>query len=121
MHIEITSQGFPMTSALRTYASRRLQPSLGLARDCARRVRVILSDQNGPRGGLDKRCRIAISVAGAPTLVIDDVQADMYSAIDRASGRALRTLARRLSRRRSHRGAATAREPSAEEASSAEE
>ena len=120
MHIEITSQGFPMTSALRTYASRRLQPSLGLARDCARRVRVILSDQNGPRGGLDKRCRIAISVAGAPTLVIDDVQADMYSAIDRASGRALRTW-RAACPAAVVTVAATAREPSAEEASSAEE
>lgn len=103
MHIEIKSQGFAMTNGLRSYTTQRLQPSLGLVRECGRRVSVTLSDENGPRGGMDKRCLISISLAGSPAVVIADTRSDMYSAIDRASDRALRALARRISRRRSHR------------------
>ena len=51
---------------------------------------------NGPRGGNDKRCLIVIIVRGAREVTIDDVQADMYAAIDSAVGRAGQSVARAL-------------------------
>ncbi len=104
MHVEIKSQGFEMTQALRNYTLQRLQSSMGLVRDRARQISVHLSDENGPRGGVDKRCMVAIHIAGGASVVVEDTRADMYSAIDRVTKRALNSLARRLSRNSNHRG-----------------
>jgi ribosome-associated translation inhibitor RaiA len=93
-----------MTQGLHNYTMERLQPFLSLMRERARRVRVSLSDQNGPRGGVDKRCLIAISMSGSQTVVIEDTRTDMYSAIDKVSKRAMRSVVRRISRRRNRRG-----------------
>ncbi|MBK9019858.1 MAG: hypothetical protein IPL72_07600 [Sulfuritalea sp.] len=43
-----------------------------------------LSDVNGPRGGIDKRCGIEVRPKGASTIAIDDTEADLYVAIDPA-------------------------------------
>jgi ribosome-associated translation inhibitor RaiA len=45
---------------------------------------------------VDKRCLIEVRLDGLPTVVIEDIQTDMYTAIDRAVGRAARTIMRRL-------------------------
>ena len=65
-----------------------------------RAIAMRLSDENGPRGGEDKLCRIQASLAGAPPVVIEDVQSNLYVAIDRAADRLGRTVARRLHRQR---------------------
>jgi len=62
---------------------------------------VRLSDVNGPRGGVDKCCRIQIILKGLPDVVIEDVEADLYVAIDRATERAGRTVVRKVDRRKS--------------------
>jgi len=99
MHVDIQSQGFTLTPALRAYAERRLRLALGATGPKVLRVAVRLSDDNGPRGGEDMRCLVRIAVAGVPDIVIDDAESDLYIAIDRATDRAGRTLVRRLSRR----------------------
>ena len=58
-----------------------------------------LSDVNGPRGGVDKRCGIEVRLKGTSAIAIDDTEADLYVAIDRAAERTGRTLDRRLARR----------------------
>jgi ribosome-associated translation inhibitor RaiA len=75
---------------------------------------VQLSDINGPRGGIDKRCQIEVQLKGTPNVVIEDVEADLYAAIDRAAERVGRTVARRLSRQRAF--ARPAREALSEDA-----
>ena len=59
-----------------------------------------LSDINGPRGGLDKRCLIEARLKHAPALVIEDIEADLYLAIDRATARTGRAMERSLARQR---------------------
>ena len=103
MHINIKARGFALTNGLREHAERRLQFALGWADEHLRQVSVRLSDENGPRGGEDKRCRIQITFRGAPSVVIDDTEADLYVAIDRAADRAGRSVARRLERQRDGR------------------
>lgn len=103
MHVEITSQGFELTESLRDYALRRLRTPLMRARDRARQVSIHLSDENGPRGGVDKRCLVAIRLAGSMPLVIEETQTDLYSAIDSVSKRASHALNRRLQRRHAGR------------------
>ena len=105
MQINIQARGFELTDALRSHTLLRLRFALGWAGHHLRKVSVRLSDENGPRGGEDKRCRIRVGVAGPQDVVIEDTETDLYVAIDRATDRAGRVLARRLERQRFQRSA----------------
>jgi ribosomal subunit interface protein len=98
MQIEIQARGFTLTQALRGYIERRLSFALSARYADINRLRVRLSDINGPRGGNDKRCQVQVMLTGQTPVVIEDTQSDLYVAIDRASDRARRTLTRRLGR-----------------------
>jgi ribosomal subunit interface protein len=100
MQIDMEARDFPLTEALRSHAERRLRSALTCCGDHIRRVAVRLSDVNGPRGGADKRCRLQVVLAGLPDVVVEDVEADLYVAIDQATDRAGRTLVRKIERRR---------------------
>lgn len=102
MRIDIQARGFELTPGLREHTERRLQFALSWAVNDVRNVSVRLSDINGPRGGSDKRCHILIPLAGGQDVVIEDTEADLYVAIDRAADRSERALARRLQRLREH-------------------
>ncbi|WP_300455829.1 HPF/RaiA family ribosome-associated protein [Accumulibacter sp.] len=103
MQIVIQARGFELSIGLREHVERRLRFALDWAQYHVGRISVSLSDINGPRGGEDKRCRIRVVIPGAPDVAIDDTEADLYVAIDRAVDRAGRTLARRVARQREHR------------------
>ena len=103
MQIKIQAQGFDLTDDLREHTERHLRFALGWADDYLRQVSVHLSNENGPHGGKDQRCRIQIGFSSAPNVVIEDIEADGYVAIDRAADRAGRSVAHRLERLRDHR------------------
>ena len=100
MQIEIQARGFTLTQALRGYVERRLRFALSARYALIERVRVRLSDINGPRGGRDKRCHVQVMLPGQTPVVIEDTETNLYVAIDRASDRTRRTLTRRLTRQR---------------------
>jgi hypothetical protein len=58
------------------------------------RARIQLSDVNGPRGGLDKQCRVEVKAQGSSSVVITSIARDWRSAIDEALARAARALVR---------------------------
>ena len=58
-----------------------------------------LSDINGLRGSADKRCHLQVVLAGLPDVVVEDIEADLYVAIDRAADRAGPILVRKIDRR----------------------
>ncbi len=99
MQIDIRARDFDMTEALRRHAERRLRFSLGRCDAHIHRVLMRLSDTNGPRGGSDKKCHLQVLMAGIPDVVVEDIQGDLYVAIDRAADRARRTVVRKLGRR----------------------
>ena len=101
MSIEIRSKDFSVTNAIREHAQRRLSFALdGFALESLRKVRrvvVRLGDLNGPKGGDDKFCRITADV-GHKTVVVEDIQSNLYSAISRAAHRFASKASRELSR-----------------------
>ncbi len=103
MQILIQARGFTLTTGLREHIERRIRFALDWANYHVHKVSVRLSDINGPRGGEDKRCHIQVAIPGGADVVIEDTEADLYVAIDRAADRAGRTLARRVERQREHR------------------
>lgn len=100
MQMDIQCQGFSLTQGLGDYVRNRLAFAFSHASPAISRVAVRLADVNGPRGGADKRCLIELRLKSAPAVVIEDVETDLYLAIDRAVHRAGRTLGRRLGRQR---------------------
>ena len=109
MKIGIKCRGFSLTSAIAGRVHKRLDFLLGGRIRRLRRVDVTLSDLNGPRGGVDKRCLIKVSIDGLRPVVIEDVQSDLHMAIDRAAGRASRTVVRRMALDNSRRRATAQR------------
>ena len=100
MQIEIQARDFSLTPALRSHVVRRLGFALSTRYDRIGRIRVRLSDINGPRGGSDKCCQLHIIMPGQADIVIVDTQANLYVAIDRAADRASRAVSRSLARLR---------------------
>ena len=82
MHFDIQARGFPLTGALRAHVERRLRFALGSASARLHRLAVRLTDDNGPRGGLDKRCTLHASLPGERPVVVEQRDADLYAAID---------------------------------------
>lgn len=100
MHLRIRSEGFTLTHALHEFVHDRLRHALGRFATLVEAVRVRLRDENGPRGGLDKRCQLEVQVKGQRPLVIDERGADLYAAIGRGAQRVERQVARAVVRRR---------------------
>jgi ribosome-associated translation inhibitor RaiA len=99
MQIDIQTRNFELTHALRSHTERRLHFALSSAGNHVQRIIVRLSDINGPRGGEDKRCHLQVVLAGLSDVVVEDTEADLYFAIDRASDRAGRSVMRRINRK----------------------
>ena len=102
MQLDIQTKGFSLTESLRNYTAKHMKFALHRNNKHILRACVRLADINGPRGGVDKRCQIELKLAGQNSIVIEDTEADLYVAIDRACERCMRTLTRRLERSRQH-------------------
>lgn len=103
MHIELKFRGLTPTNELRAHVTRRLDFALDRFSEDLRRVSVLIADLNGPRGGVDKRCRIELVSSRAGTIIVHRDSGDVLAAVDEASDLARRTLARELAAARSHR------------------
>jgi putative sigma-54 modulation protein len=110
MNVQIHASDFTLTDGLREHIAWRAAYATTHGRDVVSRVVVHLSDINGPRGGVDKRCGVELRLRGAEPLIVEDVQADLYVAIDRAFERIGRSMDRRLARRRNFAAISAARQ-----------
>ena len=90
---------------LREQVEHRVRFALRRLRWLVPRAEVQLSDLNGPRGGIDKRCQIELRTDGAGSVVVAAVARDWRSALDSALARAVRFVLRTWRRSRDPRRA----------------
>jgi ribosomal subunit interface protein len=102
MRIEIRGN-VDLTQALGQYVERRVQVALGRFSKRLPLVTVRLMDENGPKGGVDKRCQLLMPMPPATALSVEESHTDLYTAIDLATDRAVRAVIRELGRRRAKR------------------
>jgi ribosome-associated translation inhibitor RaiA len=81
------------------HVRRKLGMKLGKFASSIERVSVRVSDVNGPRGGVDQRCRVKVVLSGLPSVMVERRDVDAEVAIDRAL-RATEESVRRVVRRR---------------------
>lgn len=94
MQFAIQARGFDLTLALRQHAERGLRFALARVGKGIRKISVRLSDVSGQRGGADKQCHLHVGLNHLSDVEIEDIEGDLYPAIDRAGRTAARHLAR---------------------------
>lgn len=111
MQIDVRFHGLELSWALHEHTVRKLAAHLGRFRHQLTVVRVRLADVNGPRGGVDKCCRVTVEGHRIGSTTLEEHSTDAYRAVDAAVARLARTVRRALSRvsRQSRRSGASIR------------
>lgn len=108
----------PAAARLRQFAEQRVRFVMRRHAWLLSFARLRLTDMNGPRGGSDKCCRLALKTERDGTLHVTSVAADWRAAVEGALARAAALLVRRRARNRAarrqspHRAATTVAEDS---------
>ena len=89
----------PQAGLLREIAEQRLRFALRRASSLLPRAKVQLSDLNGPRGGIDKRCRLELTPGRGSPIAIVSTASSWRQAFEDALARGSRALVRSWQRR----------------------
>ena len=94
MKVNLRFHGIRRTAEDVEYVRRRARFALLRFSRRVVRVDVLLADENGPRGGVDKRCQVELRTDGAGSVVVTSIANDWRTALDNALARAARFLMR---------------------------
>lgn len=116
MQVMVRTKGFELTNAIDNHIRHRAQPIQVRFRDIIRKIEVYVSDENGPKGGIDKSCVVKIRTDNQSELVVKETEANAYLAITKALARARQALTRQSQklRRKNHVRIATQLEEASE-------
>lgn len=100
MKISVRSKGVRVTHALQDYIHRRVRFATDRFAGRIGRVEVHLQDVNGPKGGVDKICRMSAEMLGAGRIEVEERQPGLLVAIYHATRRMARSISRQADPRR---------------------
>jgi len=103
MKLEVRGLNVEITDSLRTYAQRKLGFALDRFAERIRTVRLKLGDMNGSRGGVDKRCQLAISLAQSTPITLESRASTVQGAVDRIASKVRSFVERRFVRKHEER------------------
>jgi putative sigma-54 modulation protein len=101
---ELKDKGVRRPKDLPEHIERRLRFALARFGERIQKTVVFLQDDNGPRGGIDKVCRILVKTRGHGMIVAAVVDADWIAVVDRATTRIGHNVARQIARQRGRHG-----------------
>lgn len=84
----------------RDWMREQLGAKLGKFASSIERVSVRVRDVNGPRGGVDKACRIKVVLSSLPSVVVEEQAGNDKAAFRKALDDAVRSVRKSLDRRR---------------------
>lgn len=99
MKIEIRGRGVQVTEAWRERAERRAGFAFDRFGGAVVAAEFLITDRNGPRGGVDKSCAVAVRGRRGWCVRAAADSDDVEAAIDAATDRAARAVARHEDRR----------------------
>lgn len=100
MQVQIVAKGFHLTDPQRGIVERRLGFALARFGERIRRVEVLLTDVNGPRGGVDTMCKVVARIAPKGEVRAEATGIAVEEAISRAAERISRRVLTELEHRR---------------------
>jgi putative sigma-54 modulation protein len=112
MKLQLHGVHITLTDALKERVDAQLfLPLQHLVDNDAAELEVHLCDVNGPKGGLDKECRVTLRVPGRPAVHVTERSEDLHKCIQVTHDR-LSVMAKRVLERRRDSGRRQAREAS---------
>jgi len=101
---QLKDKGVRRPHDLPQHIERRLLFALSRFSGRIQKVLVFLEDTNGPRGGVDKVCRILVKTRGMGATLASATHSDWTTCVDQATGSIGHALARHIARHRTQRG-----------------
>lgn len=98
LSISITDRSDLLDNNLRQLTERRLLFALSRFDSRIKKVDLVVNDENGPRGGVDKVCRVSVALYQASDVVISDKDTDVIKCISRVAERAGRAVSRAIAK-----------------------
>lgn len=96
MNITTTAKDFEMSAAIDQFARDQVRSALQHFSDHILAVDVFVSDNNGPKGGIDKQALIRIRLRNSEVIALQTVHENLYAAIKKGSKRTRRAVRRHL-------------------------
>jgi putative sigma-54 modulation protein len=98
--IDITMQQTCADNKISCQIARRVRLALSRFSTAIRIITVRITDINGPKGGVDMRCVVAVKLAKAGEVIVQGQGKNTFSALNYCLPRVSRTITRSLERRR---------------------
>lgn len=98
MQIDIVHRNVCVTSEQKMWIDRRMHFALGRFAGRVRQASLVFSDINGARGGIDKKCRLLVTLNPLGEVVFEEMASNIEAAVSIIADRASRTIARQLER-----------------------
>jgi ribosomal subunit interface protein len=111
MHFRIQTRNVEISRTFEEWIERRLWFALAKFGGRIRRITALLEDINGPRGGVDQRCRVEVHLVPSGKIEAEATNADAVLAVSRATDRIARRVRDAVERRRARRVRARAHMP----------
>lgn len=102
MRIHVVGRTVEIDDSLYGFVEHQLILALGQVSSGIHCAIVRLYDLNGPRGSMDKTCRIEVRLRSRRSLVVEHTDTNLYAAINRAADRAGRAVVQVKGRFRRH-------------------
>ena len=99
MLIEIQSRNITLTQELKDLLRKRVEFAFDRFQHKIQKVRIRLSDVNGPKGGIDKHCQIHLALPDQPDVVVRTRASRIEAAISKTTSRSAIALYRRFKKR----------------------
>lgn len=115
MKLSIQKRHGELSARMKQMVERRLLFALARFQPTLQRISVVLSDLNGPKGGIDQACRVTAFLMHGDVLTITDQDAKIELAVGRCAERLSRAVTRQLERMREGRKSKLDRHLSAEQ------
>lgn len=103
MRLEVRDLTGELNRSLEEQVERRLRFALARFSDRVSRVTACLTDQNGPRGGVDQHCRIVVRLVPKGKIMAEATDVEIVAAVSRAADRVARRVRDALDRKRTMR------------------
>lgn len=103
MELELRLHELNLNDVLQEYVDRRLRFAISRFQSRLGKVTFRLTDENGPKGGRDKTCRVTAEILPSGTIILETTHVNLFTAIDASADRLRRAVAHELDQRREAR------------------
>lgn len=96
MQLIIHSTNISLSQQVRRRLASQLDGAFSRTGNLIQRVTLTVKDINGPKGGRDKQCKLELSLAGLPAILVEATQDSLLKSFNHVVRRARNILVRKM-------------------------